>query len=115
MIFGDAQAKAVYMLSKELSVPISDILKNAHEGVPIARKEIFNRRNPASAIQLVHVMRCLEDLGSRWRAFEVPEGQEWNPSEEFFQLNPEVLNNMIAARNISLEQQRDIGTLENGD
>ncbi|WP_454718984.1 hypothetical protein [Caulobacter segnis] len=92
-----------------------EVRRSIEQGQPVVTRNLFDRQNPSFAEIFVEALAEMEKLECRYRAFEVSEGQVLTVPEGYYQLTAERLRNMITARQISLEHQRQVGEFEDRD
>lgn len=67
---------------------------------------------PDFPARLEKALRELDALGAEWAAFELLDGQVWDPLQTYYEIDAERLHNLVAARAESLEAQRASGARE---
>ncbi|KQV55173.1 hypothetical protein ASC70_21335 [Caulobacter sp. Root343] len=112
---GPHRARCLSVLSKRFSLSLLEVRRSIEHGQPVVTRNLFDRQTPPFAEIFAEALAEMEALECRYRAFEVSEGQVWTSLEGYYQLTPERLRNMIGARRISLEHQRQLGELEDRD
>lgn len=112
--FSKQKAACLKLISRTLSLPISDIAENVGLNLPAAEHAIFDRQSPEFATSLVHALRNLTNLGCYWRALELLDGQTWQPSDTYFEITEDRLSMRIAARLESMAEQARFAELERG-
>lgn len=111
---GANRTKAQWLLMRSFALG-EGVIRNAIAArTPVVHRQLYDRQNPAFPHQLLQLMEQLEQLGSAFTVYELPDGQTYDPARTYYQITPDRLRNMIAAREESLQQQRRLGELEDG-
>ena len=112
---GPQSAECIFLLSRSFSVGIAEIRNSVERGLPVLERKIFDRKDATFPMRLAKAFTELDALKCQWKAFEVLEGQRWVPSGSYFQLTAERVQNMISARQDSLDHQRHISEIEDDE
>lgn len=112
---GAERAQVVHVLAKTLSVSLQTVRTAIDNGAPIVECELFDRNAPSFPLALEGLLRTLDDLGARWRAFELPATQTYQRGQSYFQLSVDSLRAIVKSHHESLAHQRLLGELEDGE
>ena len=112
--YGKEKAAAIAVLRKELALSLSVLSSADISKSPLVENRLFDRHDPGFPAALLSSIATLEQLEVSYTLHEVPEGQSFSSRGTYFNLNSRVLKNMIESRSASLEQQRGIGSVEDG-
>lgn len=114
--FGSDEADVAKILRAGLGLEMSKITQLAGSGKPLIVKKLFDRSEPTFAELLQPVLEQLEGVGASYSAFELLDTQEFSSMDpgKLYRIDSKRLRNMIATRQASIQQQIDIGALQDG-
>jgi hypothetical protein len=109
---GSKKAKSLALLKSAFGLSVAAIRDSVSHGTPVATKRIFERSDPMFPYRLVELLEALTELGCEWAAFEVIDGQVLDKQGRHYEITAARLRKMLAAREGSIEHQRQIGEME---
>lgn len=114
---GAKKVEIVKVLRSGLGLEFGAIAESASSGNPVIVRTLFDRAEPMFAERLQLVLEQLEQIGAEYRAYELLASQEFSEMDpsELYRIDSKRLRNMIAARAASIEEQTDLGALQDGD
>ena len=102
------------LLLKSLGVSVGPGISAIAAETPVLQRRLFDRQDPEFPQRLLQAMEHMDELGTGYVVFEIPDGKTYIPGRKYYQVTPDRLRNMISADQQSLEEQRRLGRLEDG-
>ncbi|GLR14911.1 hypothetical protein GCM10007907_37010 [Chitinimonas prasina] len=112
--FGPKKIEAIGAIREKLGIGLSLINQSFANGTPLLERAIFDRNNPDFPNQLLDLIRRLDALQVGYVAFEILDNQTFSLPGKYYEITFDRLTQMIEAREKSVEQQRNIGELQDG-
>ncbi|WP_169975732.1 hypothetical protein [Tautonia rosea] len=113
---GAMKADVIRELRTFCALSISEVTAAVASTRPIFVRPLFGRDNPEFPEQLLSFLKWLESNSLPYKAYQVLDGQRFDDTkcDKYYVITAERLKNIISTRLASLEQQRELGRLQEG-
>lgn len=112
--FGADKKAVVQALRTAAGTGVGDILRAVASGAPVFEKTMFDRDDPDVPIQLVALAELLIQEHVDFSMYELLDNQIFSRSVTYYEPSVDALRNIIQQRSRSLEEQRNVGRLQDG-
>ena len=105
---GPQRAVAIATLRTVIDLPLREISVSVGSNKPLIERALYDRKYPEFAAHMLRLLRELDTLSVRYRAFELLDEQSFDARDchGYFQVYPDRLKRMIETRSESLESIR---------
>ena len=112
---GPERAKCSALLMKTFQVGLPAIQAAMATGTPVAVREMFGRHHPDFGRELLVLLEALSKLGCEWSAYQILQGQSFEPTGKYWEITIDRLRNLIESNARISHEARLMNEREAGD
>ena len=114
---GPHKVEMIKRLKNVVAAGIAEISTAIDKGEPLFVRRLFDRQDAGFPARLLAFLKWLESQSLHYKAVQVLDHEKYEPNKcsQYYAVNADRLRMIIATRNSSLNQQRQVARLQEDD